>query len=57
MPVTIVVIKQTSETGITEHFLDILQEGYIVFYNILQGDYTVIKATGSYTHINVEARI
>ena len=57
MPVAIIVVEQTSRTGITEHFLDVLQESYIVFYNILQGNYTIIEATGSHTRINVEARI
>ena len=38
-----------------EYFLDILREGYIVFCDILQGDYTVIEVTGSYTRISVEA--
>ena len=33
--VAIIIIEQTSETGIIEYFLDILQKGYIVFYNIL----------------------
>ena len=53
--VTIVVIEQTSGIGVTEYFLDILQEGYIILYNILQGDYTVIEVTGSRTYIGIEA--
>ena len=57
MLVTIIVIKQTSGMGITEHFLDILRKGYIVFYNILQGNYTIIETTGSRARISVEARI
>ena len=55
--VAIIIVKQTSGTGVTEHFLDILREGYIVFYDVLQGNYTVIKATGSYTCIDVETHI
>ena len=35
MLVTIIVIEQTSRIGITEYFLDILREGYIILYNIL----------------------
>ena len=35
VPVAIVVIEQTSRTGVIEHFLDILRESYIVFYDIL----------------------
>ena len=54
--VTIIIVEQTSRTGVIEHFLDILREGYIVFYNILQGNYTVIKATGSRTCIAIEMR-
>ena len=38
-----------------EYFLDVLREGYIVFRDIFQGNYTVIEATGSRTRINVEA--
>ena len=57
MLVAIVVVEQTSGTGVTEYFLDILREGYIVLYNVLQGNYTVIKATGSYTYISVEMYI
>ena len=56
VPVAIVVIEQTSGTGITEYFLDILQEGYIVFYDIFQGNYTIIEVIGSHTHIGVKAR-
>ena len=52
--IAIVIIKQTSGMGIMEHFLDILQEGYIVFYDILQGNYTVIEATGSCTYISIK---
>ena len=33
--VAIVVIEQTSGTGVTEYFLDVLRKGYIVFYNVL----------------------
>ena len=55
--VAIIVIKQTSGTGIIEHFLDILQESYIVFYNVFQGNYAVIETTGSCTRISIEARI
>ena len=40
-----------------EYFLDILREGYIVLCDVLQSNYTVVKATGSYTYIGVEARI
>ena len=54
MLVAIVIVKQTSGTGVTEYFLDILQESYIILYDILQGNYTVIEATGSYTRISVE---
>ena len=54
MPVAIVIVKQTSRTGVTEHFLDILRESYIVFCNILQGNYTVIKVTGSRARISIE---
>ena len=57
MLVTIVVVEQTSGTGITEYFLDILQESYIVIYDVLQGNYTIIKATGSYTRISVKTPI
>ena len=32
--VAIIVVKQTSGTGVTEHFLDVLREGYIVLYDI-----------------------
>ena len=32
--VAIVVVEQTSGTGVTEYFLDILQEGYIVFCDV-----------------------
>ena len=55
--VAIVIIKQTSRTGIMEYFLDILREGYIVFYNVLQGNYTIIKAMDSRIYINVEVYI
>ena len=40
-----------------EYFLDVLQEGYIVLYDILQGNYSVIKAIGSYTRISIEMYI
>ena len=40
-----------------EYFLDILQESYIVLYDVFQGDCAVIEATGSYTYIGVEAYI
>ena len=40
-----------------EYFLDILREGYIILCNVLQGNYTVIKATGSYAYIGIETRI
>ena len=55
--VTIVIVKQTSRTGVTEHFLDILQESYIILYDILEGNYTIIKATGSHTYIDIETYI
>ena len=32
--VAIVIVKQTSRTGIIEYLLDILREGYIVFCDI-----------------------
>ena len=35
MLVAIVIIEQTSGTGIIEYFLDVLREGYIVFYDVL----------------------
>ena len=54
--VAIVIVKQTSKTDVMEHFLDVLREGYIVLYDVLQGDYSVIEAIGSYTCISVEAR-
>ena len=57
MPVAIVIIKQTSRTGIIEHFLDILQESYIVLYDVFQGNYTIIEATGSRAYIGVEVYI
>ena len=57
MPVAIIVIKQTSGTGVTEYFLDILRKSYIVLCNVFQGDYTVIEMTGSYTCIGIEAYI
>ena len=57
IPVAIVIIEQTSGTGVIEHFLDILQEGYIVLYDVLQGNYTVVKVTGSYTCIGIKAYI
>ena len=40
-----------------EYFLDILRKGYIVFYNILQGDYTIIEMIDSYTYIAIETCI
>ena len=33
--VAVIIVEQTSRTGVIEHFLDVLQEGYIVFYDIL----------------------
>ena len=57
MLVAIVVVEQTSGTGITEYFLDILREGYIILYDVLQGDYTVIEATGSCARIGIEVYI
>ena len=35
MPIAIVVVKQTSRTGVTEHFLDVLRESYIILYDVL----------------------
>ena len=55
--VAIIVIEQTSGTGITEYFLDILRESYIVFCDVFQGNYTIIETTGSYTYISIEACI
>ena len=57
MLVTIIVIEQTSGTGITEHFLDVLREGYIILYDVLQGNYTVVEATGSRAYIGIETYI
>ena len=57
MLVAIIIVEQTSRIGVMEHFLDVLQESYIVFYNVLQGDYTIVEATGSRTRINVETRM
>ena len=33
--VAIVVVKQTSRTGVVEYFLDILRKGYIILYDVL----------------------
>ena len=55
--VAIVVVEQTSRTGVMEHFLDILREGYIVFCDVFQGNYTVVEAIGSYTRVGVEVYI
>ena len=57
MLVTIVVVKQTSKTGVIEYFLDVLREGYIILCDILQGNYSVIEAIGSRTYIGIETRI
>ena len=32
--VAIIVVEQTSGMGVMEHFLDVLREGYIVFYDV-----------------------
>ena len=55
--VIIVIVEQTSGTGIMEYFLDILRKGYIVLCNILQGNYTIVEAIGSYTRVGIEAYI
>ena len=55
--VAIVIVKQTSGTGVTEYFLDILRESYIILYDVFQGNYTIIEAIGSYTCIDVEIRV
>ena len=57
VPVAIVVVKQTSGTGVMEHFLDVLRECHVIFCDVLQSDCTVIEATGSRTRVGIEARI
>ena len=57
MLVAIVVVEQTSGTGIVEYFLDVLREGYIVLCDVLQGDCSVIEATGSRARIGIKVYI
>ena len=55
--VAIVVVEQTSGTGVMEYFLEILREGYIVPCDVFQGNYTVIETIGSRAYIGIETRI